>query len=291
VSIGSLSTLLMSEVPLIFLIDNGSLRPEATFALRELALGLSARTGFRVEPVSLLHSHKIASEDLDGVPATIVRRRLRELIEAGERAFIMLPLFLGPSLAIQDYLPQLIEEAQQIQPEISVTIADPLAGVDVDHPDLRLAKILADHVRQTMEAKGLIHPKVALADHGTPIELVNRVRNAVAAQLAEILADDVCAVKASSMERREGEAYAFNEPLLERIGEVEGFAGGDLIVAMFFLLPGRHAGEGGDVAEICEGLLKCGAFDRVCTTPLLGTHPLLLELLEDRLMATMDFNG
>ena len=28
-----------------------------------------------------------------------------------------------------------------------------------------------------------------------------------------------------------------------------------LIVAMFFLLPGRHAGEGGDVDEILQGLV------------------------------------
>ena len=52
------------------------------------------------------------------------------------------------------------------------------------------------------------------------------------------------------MERREGDAYAFNDPLLESLGGISGFAGGRLILAMFFLLPGRHAGEGGDVAEI-----------------------------------------
>ena len=85
------------------------------------------------------------------------------------------------------------------------------------------------------------------------------------------------------MYKRQGRAYAFNDPLLERLGSVEDFAGGCLILAMFFLLPGRHAGEGGDVAEICEGLIAEGTFEQIQNTPLLGEHPMLLEILEDRL--------
>ena len=92
------------------------------------------------------------------------------------------------------------------------------------------------------------------------------------------------------MERREGEAYAFNDPLLEKLGEVDDFAGGRLILAMFFLLPGRHAGEGGDVAEICDGLISEGAFEQIQNTPLLGEHPMLLEILEDRLRDTLSRN-
>ena len=56
---------------------------------------------------------------------------------------------------------------------------------------------------------------------------------------------------------------------------------------MFFLLPGRHAGEGGDVAEICKGLIAEGTFEQIQNTPLLGEHPMLLEILEDRLQETM----
>jgi hypothetical protein len=80
---------------IIFLVDNGSLRPQATIALRCLAEGLAVRTGLRVEAVSLLHSHKIAADKLSGVPATIVKRRLRECLAAGHREFICLPLFSG----------------------------------------------------------------------------------------------------------------------------------------------------------------------------------------------------
>ncbi len=264
--------------PIVFLVDNGSLRPQATIGLRCLAEGLTGRTGLRVEAVSLLHSHKIAADKLNGIPATIVKRRLRECLAAGPHEFVCLPLFLGPSLAIGDYLPQVVDELSGEYPELKVRIASVLAGEDFDAPDLRLAQMLADQIRALRPS---LSAKVALVDHGTPVIEVNRVRNAVARQLSSEL--NLPLVLPCSMERREGRAYAFNDPLLERLGSVEDFAGGRLILAMFFLLPGRHAGEGGDVAEICEGLIAEGTFEQIQNTPLLGEHPMLLEILEDRL--------
>lgn len=268
--------------PIVFLVDNGSLRPQATLGLRCLAEGLTRRTALRVEAVSLLHSHKIAADKLNGVPATIVKRRLREYLAAGHREFICLPLFLGPSLAITNYLPQVVDELSGEYPDLKVRIASVLAGEDFDLPDLRIAQMLADQIRALQPSAST---KVALVDHGTPIIEVNRVRNAVARQLASELG--ASEVLPCSMERREGGAYAFNDPLLEKLGSIDDFAGGCLILAMFFLLPGRHAGEGGDVAEICEGLITEGTFVQIQNTPLLGEHPRLLEILEDRLQETM----
>ncbi len=268
--------------PIVFLVDNGSLRPQATLGLRCLAEGLTRRTALRVQAVSLLHSHKIAADKLNGTPATIVKRRLRECLRAGHREFICLPLFLGPSLAITDYLPQVVDELSGEYPDLKVRIASVLAGEDYDIPDPRIAQMLADQVRALQPSPTT---KVALVDHGSPIIEVNRVRNAVARQLTSEL--DVSSVLPCSMERREGSAYAFNDPLLEKLGSVDDFAGGGLILAMFFLLPGRHAGEGGDVAEICEGLIAEGTFEQIQNTPLLGEHPMLLEILEDRLQETM----
>ena len=66
---------------------------------------ISKRIDVSVEAVSLLHSHKVDPASLQGVGATIVRRRLRELIDCGRRQIVILPLFLGPSLAIIEYLP------------------------------------------------------------------------------------------------------------------------------------------------------------------------------------------
>jgi len=269
----------------VYLVDNGSLRPGATLRLRELAAELSERSGAPVEAVSLLHSHKVDPAKLGGRPATIVRRRLRVSLDAGVEGVVFLPLFLGPSRAITEYLPELIDEARAQAPGAAFCVAEPLAGPDPDRPDPRLAEILADHVRATIARAGFSRPRpsVALVDHGSPVEAVTRVRNAVAAQLRERLDGEVAAVAASSMERREGEAYAFNEPLLERLDAVDPAGGGNLVAAMFFLLPGRHAGAEGDVAEILEGLRARGAYENVEMTPLLGAHPLLLEVLEDRL--------
>ncbi|MGZ0656976.1 sirohydrochlorin chelatase [Coraliomargarita sp. W4R53] len=266
--------------PIVFLVDNGSLRAQATLALRALADALSARTDRRIEAVSLLHSHKVPAEQLNGVPATIVKRRLREWIELGHRDFVCLPLFLGPSLAISEYLPQVVAELQLEHPDLQVQVAAVLAGENWDAPDPRLAQILAEQVRALQLPAD---SKVALVDHGSPIIEVNQVRNAVARQLAQELELPSGGVLPCSMERRAGEAYAFNEPLLEHLGQVRDFVGGHLGLAMLFLLPGRHAGEDGDVSGICDGLVRDGVFEQVLTTPLLGEHPMLLDILEDRL--------
>lgn len=265
----------------IFLVDNGSLRPDATFALRALASALSGHLDTVIEPVSLLHSHKIAAKDLAGEPATIVKRRMRELIAEGQMDFVILPLFLGPSLAITDYLPKVVEELRKKSPELTVRIALPLGGADVDLPDSRLALILKDHLDQLL--KDIPDAEVALVDHGTPIRPVNQLRDAVAFQLSEKTSR---VVQPCSMERREGPEYAFNEPLLENLASSDPVRK-SLVLLMFFLLPGRHAGAGGDVAEIIEGLRARGNYDEIRVSPLMGEHPLLLELLRERLEAVL----
>ena len=277
----------MATSPLILLIDNGSLRPDATLGLRRLAELLSQRSGLKIEPVSLLHSSKVPAEDLGGVRAQIVKPSLRRFIDAGAREIVCLPLFLGPSRGITEYLPTLIAGATADATDVKVVIADTLAGADVDEPDVRLAEMLAAHVRQTIRAEGLSKPQVALVDHGTPAEPVNRLRNAVARQLGACLGAEVATVVASSMERRAGAEYDFNEPLLENLDQLEGFRAGELIVSLFFLLPGRHAGAAGDVAEICDALIERAAFSRIEMTPLLGEHPALQGILEDRLQAAL----
>ncbi|PXA02999.1 cobalamin biosynthesis protein CbiX [Coraliomargarita sinensis] len=271
------------QAPAIFLVDNGSLRPEATFALRRLAQALGRVVGREIEAVSLLHSHKIPAEELNGQPATIVKRRMRELFKAGQREFVILPLFLGPSLAITDYLPRVVEELRGEQPGLSVKIAEPIAGADVDEPDYRLAQMLEDHIRPLLDAQG--DAKLALVDHGTPIKPVNRLRDAVAGQLARRLNQSV---QPCSMERRDGPEYAFNDPLLENLATIDGYSGQHLVLAMFFLLPGRHAGEGGDVAEIADNLVEQAGFKSVRVSPLIGEHPLLLEILKQRLKQVVD---
>jgi len=281
----------MTPSPCIFLIDNGSLRADAVLALRALATELTGRIGLEIEPVSLLHSSKVPAAELGGVPARVVKSTLRRLVEAGQRHFIFVPLFLGPSRAITEYLPELIAEARASAPDLKVVVAETLAGADVDRPDARLAEMLAAHVRSIIATSGLVSPRVAMVDHGTPAVEVNRVRNAVARRLAELLQGETAAVSACSMERRSGAEYDFNEPLLERVGQLDGWSGGDVIVALFFLLPGRHAGAAGDVAQICSELSDRGGVRSIVRTPLLCEHPLLIDLLADRLQAAVELLG
>ena len=157
---------------------------------------------------------------------------------------------------------------------MKVVIADTLAGADVDDPDVRLAEMLAAHVRQTIASGGIFES--AGAHWWIMARLPNRSTGCAMQSLgssAVCLGAEVATVVASSMERRAGAEYDFNEPLLENLDQLEGFTAGELIVSLFFLLPGRHAGAAGDVAEICDALVERAAFSRIEMTPLFGEHP------------------
>jgi hypothetical protein len=85
------------------------------------------------------------------------------------------------------------------------------------------------------------------------------------------------------MERREGSAYDFCEPLLARLLGQPRWNTGEVTVAMQFLLPGRHAGPAGDVATICrEAETTSSGALRTTMTGLVGEHPLLVDILADR---------
>ena len=285
--------------PTILLVDNGSLRPQAVMGLRAIAAELSAMIEIPVEAVSLLHSHKIPAEALAGKPATIVRRKLRALAEQGMTSVVILPAFIGPSNAVTEYLPKVIAEICAEYPALHVSIADTLCGPDPEQPDTRIAQMLCDHIHATLSenpSKSVTDSMtIAVVDHGTPNEIVNRVRNAVTAHVTQWCAAhsalQSASVIASSMERRPGDEYAFNDPLLENIephASMPPNTAAHCIVAMLFILPGRHAGEGGDVADICDALVAQQRFSAVQISPLLGEHPLILDILRDRLMKEVE---
>lgn len=280
--------------PLTILMDNGSLEPAATLGLRGLAAALAARLGTRVEPVSLLHSSAVPPEKIGGTAAEILEPALERRLAAGQSDFVIVPLFFGPSGALTDYLPKRLAHLRTKHPTLKVRIAAPLFATNDD----RLARILADQVRALSIApyggtrppdgflarpEAELHPRrVALVDHGSPARAVNDVRNELARQLAGLLGPDYT-VAPSSMERREGAAYDFCEPLLAGLLRQPGWNAGDVIIAMQFLLPGRHAGPTGDVAEICRAAeAASGGALRTTMTALVGEHPLLVDILADR---------
>lgn len=265
----------------IILMDNGSLRAGATLQLRELAAALSARVRGKVHPVSLLHSSKIAVDELGDEAAKTLVPFLRESRENGVDSFIVVPLFFGPSGALADYLPARV---QALRDEgwsgLKVEVRETLVRED----DSRVAEIMAGFVRQKLAEKGWENAAVAMCDHGTPAKAVNVVRELVAKQMQEILSDTGSTVKACSMERREGAEYDFNEPLLENLLGQAGFDQ-KVIVSLLFAAPGRHAGEDGDVAEICATAQALLPELETTMTDLVGSEvDSLVAILADRLL-------
>ncbi len=264
----------MANPPLTLLVDNGSLAPAATLALRGLATKLGERIGRKVEPVSLLHASAAPAGQLGGMPAEILEPALERRLAAGQNDFLLVPLFFGPSGALTDYLPGRVAHLKAKHPALQLALAQPLFAAGDD----RLAQILADHVC----AIGAKTPRVALVDHGSPARAVVAVRNQLAEQLGKILGADHV-VAASSMERRAGAEYDFGEPLLANLLRQPGWNAGEVMIAMQFLLPGRHAGPDGDVAAICrEAAVASGGRLRPTMTALVAEHPLLIDILADR---------
>jgi sirohydrochlorin ferrochelatase len=270
--------------PTILLVDNGSLEPAATLRLRTLAAALSVHVGRTVEPVSLLHSSAIAAEKLSGQPAEILEPALTQRLEAGAREFVIVPLFLGPSGAITDYLPKRVARLRARWPELQVRVGAPVCG-DAPACDPRVITLVEERIRRVLPSGG--RPPVALVDHGSPARAVTVRRDEVAAELQRRLGGGVNAVRPASMERRPGPEYAFADPLLENLLDEPGFTAGIVVVAMFFLLPGRHAGPGGDVSRICAAAQVRHPTLRTVMTDTLGSHPDLIPILADRLKAAI----
>ncbi|WP_290652952.1 CbiX/SirB N-terminal domain-containing protein [Aquisalimonas sp.] len=268
----------------VFLVDNGSLRPSSTLNLRRVAAALTTRTSVEVEPVSLLHSNKVPAADLGGEAAKTFGPTATRWAKHGVDDIIILPFFFGPSRALTDYVPERVRTLQENCPDVRVRVARPLMDLH-GTTDLRLAQILKDGV---LAATGEDRPAVALVDHGSPIPEVTAVRNVLAGQLSVLLAGQVSRVTGASMERREGDAYRFNEPLLERLLDRPGFRDQHVVVSMLFLSPGRHAGEDGDVATICNDAQARNPRLRTTMTRLAGEHDTIVDILADRLHETVN---
>jgi sirohydrochlorin ferrochelatase len=267
--------------PLIFLTDNGSLEPAATLALRALAALLGHRLGRPVEPVSLLHSSGIDPQLLGGRRAAILLPELEKRLAAGQNEFAIVPLFFGPSRALTVYLPENLARLRLKYPALRIRVAPPLYAAG----DGRLARILADQVRAQIDPAKTGLVRVALVDHGSPVVEVTAVRNELARQLAAQLGPLAAAVAPCSMERRPEPAYDFCAPLLASLLATPPWSAGRVVVAMQFLLPGRHAGPAGDVAAICRQAEAVQPLLRTQMTGLVGEHPLLVDILADRARA------
>lgn len=265
----------------ILLIDNGSKRPAATLYLRQIAESLQQQTGKAIHPVSLQHADAIDAAELDGTPANVLKAFVAEQLQQGECEFILLPLFFGRSRALTSFVPDVMQELQEEYGAFEYSLRQVLYPMPDGDPGL--VDILYDNAVQAAELNGTNVRNVVLVDHGSPVQRVTAVRNHLAQQLRQRFADEV-SLDEAVMERREGAEYDFNGPLLSDWLDEQAEKGiHSIIVLMQFLLPGRHAGPGGDVVEICDNAMQKHPGLQIVISPLIGEHPGIIEMLSSRL--------
>lgn len=246
--------------------------------MRNVAFELKKITGFAVTPCGIMHSHKVDASKLDGKPGMSMESFFLSNEAEVEKNLSFLPMFLGPSLAITDWLPEKLTQWSQNGNNRKFSIADCL----FQKKDNRIAKALAEYVVDLIPQYSPQKPFVILVDHGTPLPEVNQVREEIGCFLEEKLGNQISGFSTACMERREGKEYDFNDPLLETLLEDKKVSDGScVILAQLFLAPGRHAGPNGDITQICTPFLNEGM--KIAKTPTLGNHPLILEILAERL--------
>lgn len=252
-----------------------------------MASRLQDALGVRVRPTSLLHSNRVAAEDLAGQPADLLEDALAEFAASGGERAIVLPLFFGPSGAMEDYLPPRLQELSDRYPRCSFTLAPCLESPADDSAEV-IAQEIQNQVLTTSQRHQFSSPAVILTDHGSPKPGVAAVRGRVAAALGarnDLAADSVMA---ASMERREGPEYAFNDPLLEvALKDLVKKGTREVVIALQFLFPGRHAGPKGDIVEIYETIQQQHPDLRVAMTDPIGESTGILQLLERRFRASV----
>lgn len=266
----------------ILLVDNGSSRPDSTLNLRRIAARLAERVGEPIRPVSLLHADRVAAERLDGRPAEILAPTLRRLVSDGRRDLRILPLFFGPSRALTQFVPEVAAEIAAELGPFRLEVAPELCPLPTGEP--RLIEILADNLDLAAAGAAIEPRRVVLVDHGSPIPEVTAVRRRLALGLAARLGPNV-RLEEAVMERRPEPEYDFNGPLLEdllsRLAEMDRET--PILLSMLFLSAGRHAGPDGDIAQIRARIEARFPPLRIETSPLVGSHPGLIEILAGRL--------
>lgn len=246
---------------IVALIDNGSLEPAAHQNLRRAAAALSDATATLVHAVSWKHSDRIAPSELGGTPAWTLGSFVRAMHALGQRDFLFVPFFISAQGAIGSALRHDLEKLKAELGELEFDFTAGLAS------RAALADIVTARIREVQVARGLVRPPVVVVDHGGPSAASANLRDQLSDTIRTRLSDRFGPVTAASME---GE----HPPHLADQLRAPGFADQDVIVALLFLSPGRHAGPGGDIAQICAA-----SGTRCHMTELVGTHPLAIATL------------
>jgi hypothetical protein len=269
------------KTPICLLVDNGSLRPGAVLSLRKIAKQLGSECSYDVIPMGLLHSNKIDKSMLNGKSGETIGTFLSSEKAQDQSNLLILPFFLGPSLGVTDFLVEKLNIWKNEKSGRSFHVLTCLHSYN----DMKLAVALSNETIRVIEDEGLDCPHLALVDHGTPIIKVNQVREDVGKSLEEMMGAKVSDFTTCSMERREGDEYKFNEPLLESVLDEWGNAGvKEIVVSLLFLLSGRHAGKGGDIENIFEKAKCKFPGMKIASTRPLGENSIIYKILKDKLV-------
>ncbi len=263
----------------VALVDNGSLEPAAHAGLRAAAARIGEKAGMDVAPVSWRHSDRIPAAALGGDPAWTLAPWIRAQFLQGEREFVLIPFFISPQGAIGSLLHRDLEALRAGTGYFDYEVT---SGLDAG---TTLPAIVIDRVRAAAVSRALGAAPVVVVDHGGPSSVSVRVRDQVAAAVRQGLGADFGPVAAASMEAPESPRSPLGPPLAQVLAS-PGFNSGDVLIAPLFLLPGRHAGPGGDLGRIAREAQQRSPALRCHFTELVGTHPLAIESLASALGET-----
>ncbi|CAE6970872.1 unnamed protein product [Symbiodinium natans] len=168
----------------VALVDNGSLKPEATKSLRRLAASLQRRGNWTVEAVSARFADKISKDKLDGKPGEVLAPWLKRVVdeEGNQAKVLLLPLLIGPS----DTLTKAMPEAAAAS-DLEVCIAPSLVCLcpaiykAEESGASDIAMMLHEKLGDLTPTSGVTH--VLLCDHGSPAPRVAAAREAVRSEL------------------------------------------------------------------------------------------------------------
>ncbi|KAJ0410548.1 hypothetical protein ATCC90586_006572 [Pythium insidiosum] len=281
---------------LVTLVNIGSLKPEPYLDLRQVAFRLSRALRLPVVPCSFRFSNRVDASLLHNLPAKTLETVLTESLTAPRseadaddtHRVVILPLFFGNSSTLTEFLPKVLRKswdaadsrARRLEARVGRCL------VDLENPrDDRIARILLEKVKLVVaQASAPQDITVLVLEHGTPNREVHDATALVTSQLREILRSTpgVQRIEHACMERRDGEEYDFNDPLLEKAIDHYGIKSGTVIVSLLFFSQGRHAGERGDIDVIVDDLKTRYPHLEFQITEPLGAHAGLSEILQDR---------
>jgi sirohydrochlorin ferrochelatase len=267
--------------PVILLVDNGSVRADATKQLRKLAQELGGVAGAKIHPVSLRHADRIPANLLDGELALVFNNFMDEYLLQGWRKFIILPLFFAKGRAVTALIADHLLSLQAVYADFTFHIADVIYPLPDGEP--LLANIIYDQILNTAQKHKFSKKNIVLVDHGSPQKHVTKVRKHLVQAVQDKL-PKATELEQAAMERRQGDKYLFNGELLQDwlVGKAK-TGEKTAIVCLLFFLAGRHAGEGGDIDKICKRVMNNYPDFKIAVSPLIAEHKELVSILLARL--------